>query len=132
MLAAFCRCRDNIIAQKSIFIVHEIDYGTISQIAILAMNETQLARSCPCLCTHLPLLYDREKSTELYGIITCYFQIFNYNRLNSTLTFIMYNVIMIVITLQMLNLKESIQPESLQYKSNEQRENNKKNKDHTT
>jgi hypothetical protein len=43
MLAAFCRCRVNIIAQKSIFIVHEIDYGTITQIAILAMNETQLA-----------------------------------------------------------------------------------------
>ena len=43
MLAAFCRCRVNIIAQKSIFIVHEINYGTIAQITILAMNETQLA-----------------------------------------------------------------------------------------
>ena len=39
-----------------------------------------ILRSCPCLCTHLLLLYDRETSTELYGIITCYFQIFNYNR----------------------------------------------------
>lgn len=43
MLATFCRCRVNIIAQKSIFIVHEINYGTIAQTTILAMNETQLA-----------------------------------------------------------------------------------------
>jgi len=32
----------------------------------------------------------------------------------------------------MLNLKESIQPESPQYTSNEQRENYEQNKDHTT
>lgn len=42
MVAAYCRCCVNIIAQKSIYIVHEINYGTIAQITILAMNETQM------------------------------------------------------------------------------------------
>jgi hypothetical protein len=67
-----------------------------------------ILRSRPCLCTHLLLLYDRETSTELYGIITCYSQIFNYNRLNSTRTFIMYNVIMIVIYIYTITLVKEL------------------------